>query len=61
MTYCGFLVPPPDCPLPLPAPPLPPVRELKVEEEEVLVVPTSPVVLVVAEEFDYEVPVELEV
>jgi hypothetical protein len=45
----------------LPAPPLPPVRELKVEEEEVLVVPTSPVVLVVAEEFDYEVPVELEV
>lgn len=61
MTYCGFLVPPPDCPPTLPAPLLPPVSELNVEEEVEVLVPTSPVVFAEAEEFDYEVPVELEV
>ncbi len=51
MTYCGFLVPPPDCPPPLPAPPLPPVSELNVEEEEEVLVP-PPVELAEADEFD---------
>jgi hypothetical protein len=53
MTYCGFLVPPPDCP----------VSELKVEEEEEVLVSPPPVEFAEADEFDYDVllPVELEV
>jgi len=56
MTYCGFLLPPPhDCPPTLPAPALPPVRELNVEleaEEVLLVVLPLLVELAEAEEFD---------